>query len=409
MTTMKNITVVGAGYVGLANACLLSRKNNVTILETSWQKVLQLNNAISPISDKEIQACLCENIGKSLRATIEKDEAYNNTTDMVVIAVPTNYDEDTNYFDTSIVESVIADAEKLCPNALKVVKSTLPIGFVDRMVEKGYQNLFFSPEFLREGSALKDCLNPDRIIVGTSQDEYKAKAEYVCSLFLECTDKQDTPTLVTGAAEAEAVKLFANSYLAMRVAFFNELDTYAIKKGLCTEQILKGVCLDKRIGEGYNNPSFGYGGYCFPKDTKQLLANYEGIPQKLVRAIVEANPTRKMAIVNDIYNKIKNSENTAVKVGIYRIAMKAGSDNYRMSASIDIAEKLQALGIDVVIYEDASIFPYGNINEIPVVHHFDLFAKNVDIIVANRIDDRLEQIKKQGHPEIYSRDVYNDN
>lgn len=404
---MRNITVVGAGYVGLANACLLSKKNLVNILDTSEEKVNLLNSKISPITDREIQSCLHDVVGKTLYATTSKTLAYNATTDMVIIAVPTNYDEETDYFDTSIVEKVISDAEALCPTALKIVKSTLPIGFIDRMVSKGYANLFFSPEFLREGSALKDCLNPDRIIVGTSQDEYKQKAEEIGNIFLECSDKEYTPVLITGAAEAEAVKLFANSYLAMRVSFFNELDSYAMHKGLNAEQIVRGVSLDKRIGEGYNNPSFGYGGYCFPKDTKQLLANFKDIPNRLIRAIVESNPTRKMAIVNDICSQIKKNEEIARKVGIYRIAMKSGSDNYRMSASIDIAEALRNLGIDVTVYESELVVADNNIGGIPVEHDFDAFVRNMDLIVANRVDAQLEE--SAGYIKTYSRDIYGDN
>lgn len=384
------IAVAGTGYVGLSLATLLSQKYEVVALDIIPEKVDMINKRISPIKDKEIEEFFKEK-KLNLRATLDYKDAFEGA-NFVVISTPTNYDDVTNHFDTSSVEDIIQKVKSMNIDTVMVVKSTIPVGFINDMKEKyDIDNIMFSPEFLREGRALYDNLYPSRIIVG----EKSKRAEEFANLLKECSLKTDVIIKYMNSTEAEAVKLFANTYLALRVAYFNELDTYAELNGLNTKDIIDGVCLDPRIGNHYNNPSFGYGGYCLPKDTKQLLANYERVPQNLIEAIVKSNDTRKNHITNMIMRK-----NPKI-VGIYRLTMKTNSDNFRASAIQGIIERLKNNNVDIVIYEPtlkADIF-----NDCKVEKDFDTFKEKSDVILVNRIDDCIKSVNYK----IYTRDLFN--
>ena len=385
---MKRITVVGTGYVGLSNAVLLAQQHIVTALDIDEHKINKINQRQSPIDDKEIENFLASK-ELDLFATTDKVQAYTDA-DYILIATPTNYDTDTNSFDTSSVEAVIKDVLAINADALIIIKSTIPVGFTQKTKQKlGIDNLIFAPEFLREGKALYDNLYPSRIIVG----EQSERAQVFAQMVADCAVKENINILLANSAEAEAIKLFANTYLALRVSYFNELDTYAIVHGLNTEQIIKGVCLDPRVGNFYNNPSFGYGGYCLPKDTQQLLANYENIPQNLIQAVVSSNNTRKEFIANDIV-----SSNPKV-VGIYRLIMKVGSDNFRASAIQGIIKHLKGLGTTVIIYEPKS--DEGSFLDCEIVNDLGSFKSRADIIVANRLSEDLSG----SLDKVYTRDL----
>ena len=387
------IAVAGCGYVGLSLSTLLSQKHEVVALDIDEKKVDKINKRKCPIKDKLIEEYFKEK-DLNLKATIDAHEAINNA-DFVIISTPTNYDDKTNYFDTSAVEDIIVKTIEFGnQDTTIVVKSTIPVGFIDHMKEKyNIDNILFSPEFLREGHALEDNLYPSRIIVGSKSKKAKLFAE----LLKDAALKEDVQVLCIGGKEAEAVKLFANTYLALRVSFFNELDTYADVKGLKTKDIIDGVCLDPRIGSHYNNPSFGYGGYCLPKDTKQLLANYEDIPENLIDAIIKSNDTRKKYISDSIKKK------KPLVVGAYRLAMKAGSDNFRTSAIKDIIESIKNDGINVVIYEPT--IDDEMIMDCPVIKNLNDFKKMSDIILVNRLDENL----MDSLDRVYTRDVYSNN
>lgn len=388
-----NITVAGLGYVGLSLACLLSKHNDVVAIDINERRVVDINNGVSPIKDAYIEAYLADRPA-TLHTTTDSAAAYASA-DYIVIATPTNYDDVTHYFDTSSIESVLDLVQELNLRAVVVIKSTIPVGYTKDVSAK-YPKLqiIFSPEFLREGHALEDNLHPSRIVAGITKDADRKAAQTFVELLDEGSEDTGTEILVTGSTEAEAIKLFANTYLALRVSYFNELDTYAKSKGLNTRDIIQGVCLDPRIGTHYNNPSFGYGGYCLPKDSKQLLANFQDVPQNLIRAIVDSNSTRKQFIVDQVLAMQPKV------VGAFRLTMKSGSDNFRQSSTLDVIEKLRAHGVEVIVYEPTSSL--DTLQGCRVVNDLVLFKQASDVIIANRYDSVLDDVTNK----VYTRDLW---
>ena len=402
------IAVAGTGYVGLSLACLLAQNNDVVAVDVVPEKVDLINRGLSPIADAEIEAFLAGGRKLSLKATLDGEAAYRQA-GLVVVATPTNYDPVTNCFDTRFVEQVVELVLSVNPGAVMVVKSTVPVGYTESLCEKYPQGRFlFSPEFLREGRALYDNLHPSRIVVGVPAGapegwDARAAAESFAALLAEGADDEDVPALVCGSTEAEAVKLFANTYLALRVAYFNELDTYCAVRGLDTAKVIEGVCLEPRIGSHYNNPSFGYGGYCLPKDTKQLLANYGDVPQELIGAIVGANGTRKDFVARQVLEKVEELKKQGVPnplVGVYRLTMKSGSDNFRASSVQGVMKRIKAKGVPVLVYEPTLEDPefFGS----EVTHDLDAFKSRCDVIVANRWSPELEGVSAK----VYTRDLF---
>ncbi|MBQ9065530.1 MAG: nucleotide sugar dehydrogenase [Blautia sp.] len=392
------ITVAGVGYVGLSLAVLLAQNHEVTAITTTPAKADKLNKLISPIQDDEIERFFKEaKEGKrklNITTTVDKAAAYGSA-ELVIIATPTNYDDEHHFFDTSAVEDAIENVLKVNPNVLMVIKSTVPVGYTDSVREKyGIDNIIFSPEFLRESKALYDNLHPSRIVVG-AYDHQKKEAEMFAELLKEGAEDENIRTLIAHPTEAEAIKLFANTYLAVRVSYFNELDTYAQIKGLNTQQIIDGVCMDPRIGEHYNNPSFGYGGYCLPKDTKQLLANYKGVPQTMIQAVVDSNRVRKEFVADSIIAKNPKT------VGVYRLTMKSNSDNFRASAIQDIMKQIASAGIRVIIYEP-TLENGAEFGGNKVVNDIEAFKNESDVILANRFDEVLRSVEDK----VYTRDLF---
>ena len=387
-----NICVVGTGYVGLSNAVLFARQHNVTSLDVNEKRVKEINDCISPIVDEYIEKAFSEG-NLNLKATLDSSAAYENA-DYIIIATPTNYNSETNYFDTSSIESVISEILPLNNKATIIIKSTIPVGYTEQVKSRfKTEQIVFAPEFLREGKALYDNLYPSRIIVG----EKSQRAKEIAQLYLNATVERNAPTLCMNCTEAEAVKLFSNTYLAMRVAYFNEVDTYCAKHGLSSLDIIQGVSLDPRIGQHYNNPSFGYGGYCLPKDTKQLLANYKDVPQNLIQAIIHSNKTRKQFIVKEILKKRPNI------VGVYRLTMKAGSDNFRDSAIQDIIRELEEYNVQIQIYEPT--LKQGKFEHYTLQNDLNEFLSSSDVILANRMHRDLEEHQFK----LYTRDLFGEN